>query len=169
MQNLGDDYIYENDIEDLIPNNQPNTCKWILFTITVWVLGIILLSFVIPCPKVLKGNVLFHQNNETVFLYLPAEATGEIKAGQEVLLHIDNFPDYNYGCLVGVVIQFGNNGHPNEQGLYLIILKLKNGWTTNYGYTLPSNILPQGYGELTVKDQTLNEVLIRTLSNIFNK
>lgn len=169
MQNLDDDYIYENDIEDLIPNKQPNTCKWMLFTIIMWVLGVILLSFVIPCPKVLKGNVLFHQDNETVFLYLHAEATGEIKAGQEVLLHIDNFPDYDYGCLVGVVTQFGNNGLPNEQGLYLVMLKLKNGWTTNYGYTIPGNIQLQGYGELTVKAQTMNEVLIRPLLNIFNK
>lgn len=169
MQNLDDDIIFENDIEDLIPNNQQNSCKRVLLIITIWVVGIILMSFVIPCPKVLKGNVVFGQDGKSAILYLSAETTGEIKEGQKVRLYIDNFPDYDYGCLFGIVEQFGNNGIPNEHGLYSVILKLKNGKVTNYGYTLPDNIQLQGYGEITVKEQSLSEVLIRPISKLLIK
>lgn len=160
MQNL-DDSIYESDIEDIIPNKHLHVCVWILSCITIWVTGIILFLFVTPFPKTVKGNVLFNKDGVSAVMYLSAKSTGEIRKGQKVRLYVENFPYDDYGCLEGVVKQFENNGSPNEEGLYLISLDLKNGRTTDYGYTLPDYLQLQGYGEIIVKQQKVNEIIFK--------
>lgn len=170
MYNLNDDSLCEIDIEDIIPAKKTNSCGLILLTISLFLCGMIILAFILPYPKVLRGKAMFNDNKKNVNLFLQPEETGKINKGQFVRLFIDNYPEYDYGCIEGTVVGFGNNGYPNEKGQYCILVLLEDGWTTNYGYTLSDDIHIQGTGEIILEKQKLIDVLIGPISSkIINK
>ena len=168
MQNIEEDYIYEVDIENIIPARRVNYSGFALLTIMIGLCGFFVFSFMFPCPKVLSGTVSFEENRQTAKLFLVAESTGEIQKGQIVRIYVDNYPLQDYGFLQGNVVGFGNQGYPNEKGLYCVLVELNCGWKTSCGYVISDNIHLQGKGEIVIKEQNLLKILITSIYNLFN-
>ena len=66
---------------------------------------------------------------------LPVQGAGKVKGGQRVNVRINNFPDQEFGYLIGRVESVSNV--PTAEGFYVVEIYFLNGMLTNYGKRLP--------------------------------
>jgi hypothetical protein len=64
---------------------------------------------------------------------LPIQGSGKVKPGQRVNVHLNNFPDQEFGYLEGVVKNISNT--PNSKSMYIVEIRFPKGLLTNYGNT----------------------------------
>lgn len=86
---------------------------------------------------------------------LPAQGAGKIKAGQRVNVRINNFPDQEFGYLIGKVESISSV--PTAEGLYVAEINFPNGMQTNYGKTLPITQQMLGSADIITDDLRLME------------
>lgn len=93
---------------------------------------------------------------------LPALGAGKVKAGQEVIVKLDNFPYEEYGSVKGRVtaISLTTNTEKTVQGAvetYLVTVAFDKGLTTNYGKKLEFSQESRGTADIITKDRKLIE------------
>ncbi|MCM1313214.1 MAG: hypothetical protein NC206_07045 [Bacteroides sp.] len=117
-------------------------------------------AFFIKYPEKLSGQMVVYANQNDVkyaFVYLTAKNIGELEEGQAVFLYPENYSEVDYGFLVGSVHSF--SGTPNEQGLYVVKVRLDNSLTTSFNEKLSGNIQLEGKGEIVIRDRRLIQCL----------
>ena len=101
---------------------------------------------------------------------LPVARSGKVKAGQEVNIHIDNFPENEYGILRGVV---GNISlAPAQTGAtayYSVEITLPKGLITSYKKELPYLPNMQGQADIITEDLSLLERLVLPVKKILKE
>ena len=163
MNNTEKNIIYEQSIEDLIPQQHTSATKYTLAVICIFFLGLIAFSCVLPYPTKVSGNAeIVHNNGKYyAFLYLPPERTGEIKKGMNANIYTMNYPESTYGHLTGKVMSFVKNMSAMEEGkLYVVEIYIGEELVTNYGYQLSDQIKIIGTGDIIIKEQFLIESLL---------
>ncbi|WP_028873118.1 HlyD family secretion protein [Psychroserpens burtonensis] len=125
----------------------------------------------------IKGNVSFlnyYNTNQTVNqgdlvftiipsenstfiakLKTPAQNSGKIEIGQNVNIKIENYPDTEYGVLKGTVSNISII--PNEDGLYLVDVKLPKKLITTYNKDIEFKQEMRGTAEIITEDLRLIE------------
>lgn len=86
---------------------------------------------------------------------LPIQGAGKVKIGQRVNVRINNFPDQEFGYLLGKVESISSI--PTPEGFYVVEIDFPKGMRTNYGKTLPFTQQMLGSAEIITEDLRLIE------------
>ncbi|MBP8777130.1 MAG: HlyD family efflux transporter periplasmic adaptor subunit [Bacteroidaceae bacterium] len=95
---------------------------------------------------------------------LPAAGAGKVKAGQRVNVRINNFPDQEFGYLVGKVKSISNV--PTTEGLYFVEIAFPNGLRTNYHRQLPLSQQMLGNLEIVIQEKRLIERFLQPMRKL---
>ncbi|WP_304066871.1 HlyD family secretion protein [Pedobacter glucosidilyticus] len=101
-------------------------------------------------------------------MMLPALGAGKVKAGQEVIIKLDNYPYKEYGSIKGKVLSISltTNSFKTENGeisIYLVSIELPDKLKTNYGTSLDFKFEIKGSAEIITNDRKLVERLFDNL------
>ena len=85
---------------------------------------------------------------------------GKVKAQQEVIIKLDDFPYLEYGSVNGVVedVSLTTNTEKTQQGnieTYLVTVKFDKGLKTNYGKEIAFKQESKGIAEIVTNDRRL--------------
>lgn len=86
---------------------------------------------------------------------LPVQGAGKVKKGQRVNVRLNNFPDQEFGYLIGKVESISSV--PTADGEYVVEVSFPNGMQTNYEQTLPITQQVQGVADIITEDLRLME------------
>lgn len=86
---------------------------------------------------------------------LPVQGAGKVSEGQRVNVRLNNFPDQEFGYLIGNVASISSV--PTDDGLYVVEIIFPKGMKTNYDRTLPITRQMQGVAEIITEDLRLIE------------
>lgn len=98
--------------------------------------------------------------------WLPAAGAGKVKNGQRVNVRLSNYPDKEYGFLVGQV--YSISSIPNEEGYYFVHIVFPRGLVTNYKKVLPPSKQMTGTAQIITEDKRLIEKFVEPISKIVN-
>jgi hypothetical protein len=129
------------------------------------------------------GNWSLNQNvaiGETVFTVLPsnqsspvgkalvpARGSGKVKPGQTVQVRLNNFPDQEFGYILGKVGSISEV--PLPDGNYVAEILFLNGLETNYSIYIPLNGTLTGVAEIVTEDIRLLKRIIMPVKRIVRK
>ena len=102
---------------------------------------------------------------------LPIARSGKVKAGQNVNIRLDNFPDNEFGMLKGVVknVSLVPASTSGEFTYYVVEIELPDGLKTNYGEELPHISNMQGTADIITENMSLLEKFIMPMRKIFKE
>jgi len=95
-----------------------------------------------------------------VELKVPVNGAGQLRAGQKVILRLDEFPESKFGFLVGKVAQTALI--PIDK-FYHINVVLTNGIITNTNQRIPLQASVSGTAEIIIENTTIFEKLFKNL------
>ncbi len=98
---------------------------------------------------------------------LPAAGAGKVIPGQRVNVRINNFPDHEFGYLVGQVSTISNV--PTAEGLYLMEIAFPKGLYTIYGRELPLSQQMLGTAQIIIQDKRLIERFIEPIKGLLTE
>jgi multidrug resistance efflux pump len=119
-----------------------------------------------------QGDLVFTiiPNNNSSYiakLKTPAQNSGKIKVGQNVNVNLDNYPSTEFGVLNGTVNKISLT--PNEEGLYVVDVKLPEKLTTSYNKTIEFKQEMRGSAEIITKDLRLMERFFYQLKELVDR
>ena len=98
---------------------------------------------------------------------LPIARSGKVKAGQKVNIRLDNFPDKEFGMLIGIVKSISLVPvTTSQQSYYVAEVSFPDGLKTNYKKELPHLPNMQGIADIVTEDISLLERFFQPLKNI---
>lgn len=97
-------------------------------------------------------------NKPTGKALIPVQGAGKMKISQRVNVRLNNFPDQEFGYLIGYVSSISTI--PNSDGFYIVEINFPNGMKTNYGKLLPITQQMTGSADVITDD-------IRFIERIF--
>lgn len=89
---------------------------------------------------------------------LPGIGAGKVQTGQRVNVRINNFPDKEFGYLIGEVASI--SAVPTVDGFYVVEIDFPDGMRTNYGKTLPVTRQMAGSADIITEDLRLLERML---------
>lgn len=100
-------------------------------------------------------------------LKTPSKNSGKIKIGQRVNIKLQNYPDYEFGVLKGIV----NNISiiPNKEGFYTIDVLLPKNMVTSYGKKVEFKHEMRGTAEIITEDLRLIERFFYQFRQVLNR
>lgn len=118
------------------------------------------------------GDLLFSivprgENNYLARLKTPLQNSGKIKAGQKVLIRLQNFPEQEFGMLTGSVKTISLS--PDKNGFYSLEVTLPEKLVTTYNKEIEFTQEMQGLAEIVTEDLRLIERFFYQLRGIFDR
>lgn len=95
---------------------------------------------------------------------LPVQGADKVKVGQRVNVRINNFPDQEFGYLIGYLESVFSI--PTAEGVYVVEVSFPNGMQTNYGKTLPISQQMLGSADIITEDFRLMERFFMPIKKI---
>ena len=95
------------------------------------------------------------QNKPKGKAMLPVQGAGKVKVGQRVNVRINNFPDQEFGYLIGKIASISSV--PTAEGFYVVEVDFLDGMKTNYDRTLPLSRQMMGTADIITEDLRLIE------------
>ena len=115
------------------------------------------------------GEVIFtiipSQSNLVGRLTVPTQNSGKIKAGQKVLVKLDNFPYQQFGVVTGKVKSISLS--PDADGNYFVEITLPNNLTTSHNQKLPFDKELRGTADIVTEDLRLIERFFYQFREVF--
>ncbi len=100
-------------------------------------------------------------------LRTPAQNSGKIKVGQNVILRLENYPDTEFGTLEGKITKI--SVITDEDGMYAIDVSLPKTLVTTFGKEIDFQQEMRGTGDIVTEDLRLIERFFYQLRNIFKR
>ncbi|MBB5643767.1 HlyD family efflux transporter periplasmic adaptor subunit [Pedobacter cryoconitis] len=105
---------------------------------------------------------------------LPAQGSGKVKEGQEVIVKLDNYPYLEYGSITGTVnsislITSTLKSSKADIDTYQVLVNFPNQLITNYGAKLAFRAEAKGNAEIITNDRRLVQRLFDNLKYIMKK
>lgn len=97
----------------------------------------------------------------------PVLNSGKVKIGQDVNIKLSSYPDNEFGVLKGKIKDISLV--PNNEGLYLIDVKLPEKLVTTHGKEIEFKQEMQGVAEIITEDLRLIERVFYQLKEIFKQ
>ena len=91
---------------------------------------------------------------------LPIARSGKVKAGQNVNIRLDNFPDSEFGMLKGIIKNISLVPTSGESAYYVVEIELPDGLNTNYRKELPYLPNMQGQADIITENMSLLEKFV---------
>lgn len=98
---------------------------------------------------------------------LQASGVGKVKIGQQVLVGVNNFPEEEYGSLVGEVDAVSNV--PTADGLYMVDVSFPTGLQTIYHKQLPTVQQLVGNARIVVENRRLCNLFLQPINRLLKK
>ena len=119
-----------------------------------------------------EGDLVFtitpNENSEYIArLKTPIQNSGKIKAGQKVVITVSNYPDAEFGRLIGKVQ--GISSMPNEDGFYIVNVSLPKNLITTYNKKLEFRQEMSGNAEIITEDLRLIEKILYQFKDGFSR
>ena len=89
---------------------------------------------------------------------------GRIKVGQTVIVKVNNFPDEDFGNLVGNVSFISNV--PTSEGVYMVDVIFPKGLVTIFQKQLPETIQLMGTSQIVVENRRLADLFIQPVRRL---
>jgi len=96
---------------------------------------------------------------------LPIARSGKVKIGQSVNVHFNNFPDNEFGMVIGKVKRISLI--PTKDGNYVMEVSFPKGLTTSYGRKLPLSQEMTANADIITDDLRLIEQFLQPIKKIF--
>lgn len=96
---------------------------------------------------------------------LPIASSGKVKAGQSVNIHFNNYPDNEFGMVVGKIRRISLI--PTKEGNYIVEVAFPKGLTTTYGKKLTLSQEMTANADIITDDLRLIEQFIQPVKKIF--
>ena len=100
-------------------------------------------------------------------LKTPAQNSGKIKVGQEVIIRLENYPDTEYGTLEGKITKMSVIA--DEEGMYAIDVTLPEKLITTFDKEIQFQQEMRGVGEIVTEDLRLFERFFYQLRDLFKR
>lgn len=105
-----------------------------------------------------QGDLVFtiipnENSNYVAKLKTPVQNSGKIKLGQKVNIKIENYPDTEFGVLVGIVKNISII--PDKEGFYLVDAELPKKLITSYNKEIEFKQEMRGHAEIITEDLRL--------------
>jgi HlyD family secretion protein len=101
---------------------------------------------------------------------LPVTRSGKVKTGQRVNIHLENFPDTEFGTLRGIVKNVSKVPVKENNGVfYTVEISLPHGLTSTYNKRLPDLPDFQGRADIVTEDISLLERFIQPIRKIWTE
>ncbi len=100
-------------------------------------------------------------------LKTPAQNSGKIKVGQDVILRLENYPDTEFGTLEGKITKI--SVITDEEGMYAIDVSLPATLVTTFGKKIEFQQEMRGTGDIVTEDLRLIERFFYQLRDIFKR
>lgn len=98
---------------------------------------------------------------------LPVQGAGKVREGQRVNVRINNFPDQEFGYLIGKVVSISSV--LTAEGYYVVEIDFPNGLETNYDKVLPLSRQMQGIADIITEDLRLIERFFMPVKKMINE
>lgn len=135
-----------------------------------------------PIDGILNYTSVWNENQtvntgEAIFIIVPdkmkkpigkalvqAAGMGRIKVGQTVIVKVNNFPDEDFGNLVGNVSFISNV--PTSEGVYMVDVIFPKGLVTIFQKQLPETIQLMGTSQIVVENRRLADLFIQPVRRL---
>lgn len=107
------------------------------------------------------------QNKPKGKAMLPVQGAGKVKTGQRVNVRINNFPDQEFGYVIGKVVSISSI--PTAEGFYVVEVYFPGGMKTDYDRILPLSRQMQGTADIITDDLRLIERFFMPVKKIINE
>lgn len=119
-----------------------------------------------------QGDLVFtvipNENSEYIAkLTTPIQNSGKIKIGQKVNITLSNYPDAEFGRLIGIVQ--GVSSMPNEDGFYIVNVSLPKKLITTYNEELVFKQEMSGNAEIITEDLRLIQKIFYHFKDVFSR
>jgi hypothetical protein len=98
---------------------------------------------------------------------VPAKGSGKISIHDLVHVHMDNYPDQEFGFVDGYINSISKV--PLSDGSYVAEIRFPHGLTTNYGFEIQSSGQLRGTAEIITNELTLIERIILPTKHYLKK
>jgi multidrug resistance efflux pump len=110
--------------------------------------------------SVATGDLIFivmpdHPGTSIGKAKLSATGAGKVKIGQVVNVRVNNYPDQEFGFMMGKVSNISEI--PDKNGNYFVEITFPKGLITNYGKRLPLSKQMSGTAQIIIQDKRLLE------------
>ena len=99
---------------------------------------------------------------------LPIRNSGKVKAGQKVIIKLDNYPFEEWGSLLGEIENISEVPKQGEEAFYTLYIGVRD-LTTSFGKTIIFKQEMQGTAEIVVEELTILQRIFYELRNIFSR
>lgn len=96
---------------------------------------------------------------------LPADGVGKLEIGQSAMIGLSNYPEEEYGTLVGKVKSIPSV--PTAEGLYIVDIEFPDGMNTVFGTSLPNTQQMLGQVRIIVDRRRLLEIVTKPIEKLF--
>lgn len=97
---------------------------------------------------------------------LPATGAGKVERGQRVIVAVNNFPEEEFGSLIGRIVSISNT--PTIEGNYIVDIDFPDGLTTVFHSKLPPTQQLIGTARLVIKERRLIDLFIQPIRKILS-
>mgnify|MGYP001552254824 CR=1 FL=1 len=162
--------LFSDDVNDVLGVVPPRIVRWGMTIIFVAVVGLISFSIVFIYPDVVTAPVTIvskqvHGLTSTIgIMQLPVKGSGKIKAGQHVIIKVENYPYIEYGTIKGIVEEIDSVPTTRGEGSYYkTVIQLPDGPVTNYHKKLGDFQIMYGTAEIITNKRSLFSRFIKPL------
>lgn len=161
-----------------------NTKTQLLAEIQLWELSYVLISpingkvsfnnFWSENQNVISGEEIFHilpSDSGKIIgkAYLPIARSGKVKRGQKVNLHLDNFPDNEFGIVKGFIKDISLVPSLIDNANYYVVgIELPLGLETSYNKVLPYYPDMKGQADIITEDLSFLQRILLPLKDLYS-
>ncbi|UOY08254.1 HlyD family secretion protein [Muricauda sp. SCSIO 64092] len=99
---------------------------------------------------------------------LPIRNSGKVKAGQKVIIKLDNYPFEEWGSLMGEIENISEVPKQGEETFYTLYIGVRE-LTTSFGKTITFKQEMQGTAEIVVEELTVLQRIFYELRKVFDR
>ncbi|BFP40520.1 HlyD family efflux transporter periplasmic adaptor subunit [Flavobacteriaceae bacterium GF1] len=99
---------------------------------------------------------------------LPIRNSGKVKAGQKVIIKLDNYPFEEWGSLMGEIENISEVPKQGEETFYTLYIGVRD-LTTSFGKTITFKQEMQGTAEIVVEELTVLQRIFYELRKVFDR
>lgn len=96
--------------------------------------------------------------------FFKADGLGKISVGQKVMVFVNNYPEEDFGYIMGLVSSVSDT--PTADGLYMVDITFPNGLKTIYNKFIPSSKQLIGSAKIIIKNRRLSDWFLLPIRKI---
>lgn len=169
MKNEHNIELRSEEVQEIMGRVPPWILRWGITVIGIVMLILFIGACLFSYPETISGHVVIRRQPSggqapVGYATLPPARYGEVRAGQDVKVRTEIYPESEFGSIMGKVAAIATE--PDHDGNYPIQIAFPHGLVTTYGTRLPQGWTITGTAEIVVEDKRLIETFVPALSKV---